>query len=122
MLTGYLPKYANDNPNDPYSDTAFHDKPAAQFSHSNWSEDGMPVFSARPIEMNGDKLSRPFETALASAHFTFSHGHLVKVASHDPALENLFAWEELWMAYTYWKEGFTLYVPNISVVYYNYLD
>ena len=48
---------------------------------------------------------------LASGHFTFSHGHLLKVVSHDPSLVGLFSWEELWMSYTYWKKGFTLYSP-----------
>ena len=72
----------------------------------------MPLWSARGIETNAEKLSRPFETVLASKHFTFSHGNLVKVASHDPSFENLPSWEELWMTYAYWKKGFTLYAPN----------
>ena len=66
----------------------------------------------------------PFDTMLASGHFTFSHGHLLKVAGHDPSFANLFSWEELWMAYTYWKKGFTLYSPNdkdiSSIIFYKY--
>ena len=49
---------------------------------------------------------------LASGHFTFSYGHILKVAGHDGSFENLFSWEELWMAYMYWKKGYTLYSPN----------
>ena len=71
-----------------------------------WNKYGMPIWSPLAIEINADKLSRPFETMLASRHFTFSHGHLIKVAGHDSSIEDLFEWEELWMAYTYWKKGF----------------
>ena len=80
----------------------------------------MPLWSARDIEINANKFFRPFETVLASGHFIFSHGHLAKVARHDASLVNLFEWEELWMTYTYWKKGFTLYVPTMNIVYYNY--
>ena len=80
----------------------------------------MPLYSARAIEINANKLSRPFETMHASDHFIFSHGHLAKVARHDASLVNLFEWEELWMTYTYWKKGFTLYIPTGNIVYYNY--
>ena len=80
----------------------------------------MPLWSARDIEINANKLFRPFETVLASGHFIFSHGHLAKVAKHDSSLVNLYEWEELWMTYTYWKKGFTLYIPTGNIVYYNY--
>ena len=59
---------------------------------------------------------------LALSYFTFSHGNLVKVASHDPSLENLFAWEDLWMTYTYWKKGFTLYTPTENFIWHKYDD
>ena len=80
----------------------------------------MPLWSAREIEINANKLSRPFETMHASNHFIFSHGHLAKVARHDSSLKNVYEWEELWMTYTYWKKGFTLYAPIKNMVYYNY--
>ena len=65
-------------------------------------------------------MTRPIETMLPSAHFTFSHGHLLKVAAHDETSGNHFAQEELWMAYTYWKKGYKLYSPYENVVYHNY--
>ena len=55
----------------------------------------------------------------ASSYFTFSHGNLVKVASNNPSLKNLYAWEDFWMTYTYWKKGFTLYTPIWDAVFYH---
>ena len=43
----------------------------------------------------------------------------MKVAGHDETVANQ-AWEELWMAYTYWKKGYTLYSPVESVIYHLY--
>ena len=57
---------------------------------------------------------------LASGHFTFSKGHILKVAGHDGSFENLFSWEEIWMAYMYWKKGYTLYSPNKNIVFHYY--
>ena len=72
----------------------------------------MPAWSGRTFERNADKFVKPYETMLASGHFTFSYGHILKVAGHDGSFENLFSWEEIWMAYMYWKKGYTLYSPN----------
>ena len=58
----------------------------------------------------------------ASSCFTFSHGNLVKVAGHDPSLENLYEWEALWMTYTYWKKGFTLYALIENIIWYKHDD
>ena len=89
-------------------------------SQYEFRKDGMPAWKGRSIEKNSDKLIRPFETPLASGHFCFSHGHLLENAGHDGKFENNFAWEELWMAYSYWKAGYTLYSPNEVVMYHNY--
>ena len=62
-------------------------------------------------------MTRPFETPLASDHFVFSHGHLLKVAGHDETYEYDFGWEETWMAYMYRKNGYTLYSPHRPVMY-----
>ena len=78
----------------------------------DWREDGMPAWKGRNIEKNSNKMIRPYETVLASGHFTFSHGHLLRVAGHDGSFTNLFSWEEIWMTYMYWKKGYTLYAPN----------
>ena len=56
---------------------------------------------------------------LASGHFVFSHGHLLKAAPHDVSMTNV-AWEELWMTYAYWKTGYTLYSPVKPSVYHLY--
>ena len=72
----------------------------------------MPAWSGRTFERNADKFVRPYLTMLASGHFTFSYGHILKAAPHDGAFENLFSWEEIWMSYMYWKKGYTLYSPH----------
>ena len=91
------------------------------YRQDEWREDGMPAWSGRNLEKNSNKMIRPYETVLASGHFTFSHGHLIRVAGHDGSFENLFSWEEIWMSYMYWKKGYTLYAPNHNVVY-HYFD
>ena len=83
-------------------------------------EDGMPAWKGRPIEKNEDKLIRPFESALASGHYCFSRGHLLAVAGHDATFENNFSWEEIWMAYAYWRAGYTVYAPNETIIWHNY--
>ena len=52
--------------------------------------DGMPAWKGRPIEKNWDKITRPFESPLASGHYSFSRGHLIENAGHDGAFENNF--------------------------------
>ena len=89
-------------------------------SLQEWREDGMPAWRGRSLEKNQDKMIRPFETMLASGHNTFSYGHLLKVAGHDGSYTNLFSWEEIWMAYIYWKKGYTLYAPNDVLIFHNY--
>ena len=89
-------------------------------SHFEFKNDGMPAWRGRSIEKNSDALIRPFETPLASGHYCFSHGHLLENAGHDGNYENNYVWEELWMAYSYWKAGYTLYSPNEVVMYHNY--
>ena len=118
VLTGYLPRYTSADITDPYSQTHFYGAAPKQLKQDGWSGEGMPLFAPRHVEMNADKLGRPIETMAAASYFTFSHGNLAKVASHDPSFENLFAWEELWMTYTYWKNGFTLYAPVQPAVWY----
>ena len=83
-------------------------------------EDGMPAWKGRPVERNEDKLIRPFESPLASGHYCFSHGHLLENAGHDGSFENNFSWEEIWMAYIYWKKGYTVYAPNETIIWHNY--
>ena len=56
---------------------------------------------------------------LVSGHFTFSHGHLAKVTGNGPFYNDMFEWEEFFMAYTYWKHGFKLYVPTKNIIYHN---
>ena len=82
--------------------------------------DGKPAWEGRSLERNADKLTRPFESPLPAGHFTFSHGHLLNNAAHDESLENNFSWEEMWMAYTYWKKGYTIYAPNEMLIWHNY--
>ena len=79
----------------------------------------MPTSTSRALEKHQGVMSRPFETMLASGHFVFSHGHLLKAAPHDVSMTNV-AWEELWMTYAYWKTGYTLYSPVKSSVYHLY--
>ena len=83
-------------------------------------EDGMPAWKGRPLEKNEDKLIRPFESPLASGHYCFSRGHLLDVAGHDATFENNFSWEEIWMAYAYWRQGYTVYAPNETIIWHNY--
>lgn len=86
----------------------------------------MPLFEAKKLERNSDKLTRPIETMAASYHYVFSHGHLLKVAGHDGSFDNVSMvsdeWEQMWMTYMYWKKGYTLYSPNVESIYYNYLN
>lgn len=89
-------------------------------SHYESREDGMPAWKGRSIEKNAHKLIRPWESPLASGHYCFSHGHLLENAGHDGSFENNFSWEEIWMAYAYWKAGYTLYAPNEVLIYHNY--
>ena len=89
-------------------------------SHYEVREDGMPAWKGRSVEKNAHKLTKPWETPLASGHYCFSHGHLLENAGHDGSFENNFSWEEIWMAYAYWKAGYTLYAPNENIVYHYY--
>ena len=61
---------------------------------------------------------------VASTHFVFSHGNLLKDAGHDESIENVNinsdSWEQMWMTYTYWKKGYTLYSPNKNIMFHNY--
>ena len=111
VLTGALPGFTSADTTDPHSESHFYAATPKPSTQVKWSEEGLPLFAPREVEVNADKLSRPIETMAASSHFAFSHGNLAKVASHDPSFDNAFAWEELWMTYTYWKNGFTLYAP-----------
>ena len=79
----------------------------------------MPAWEGRGIEKNADKLTRPFESPLASGHFVFSHGHLLENAGHEDNEKN-FSWEELMMSYMYWKKGYTIYAPSETLIYHNY--
>ena len=120
VLTGYCPPYMSEDAYDAHSETYFMDGPPIVNNQNRFNKDGMPAWEGRNLEKHEDKLIRPYETMLASGHFAFSHGHLLKVAGHDGSFENLFAWEELWMAYMYWKKGYTLYSPHQTVIWHTY--
>ena len=120
VLTSVTRPYLTEDPLNSNAKTYFVDGPVQLITQKNWNADGMPSWASRPLEKHQDAMTRPVETMLASAHFTFSHGHLLKVAGHDEMQEYQLAWEELWMAYMYWKQGYTLYSPVEAVVYHSY--
>ena len=120
VLTVYGRPFGLEDSKNGYSQANLLEGPPVAMSQYEFRHDGMPAWKGRTIEKNAHKLIRPWETPLASGHFCFSHGHLLENAGHDAKYENNFAWEELWMAYTYWKAGYTLYAPNEVVLYHNY--
>ena len=85
-----------------------------------WREDGMPAWRGRPIDQNSERITRPFETSLASGNFAFSWGKLLEECGHSAEYDNVFSWEEIWMAYKYWSAGYTLYAPNETVLHHNW--
>ena len=120
VLTVYARPYGQADAKDGYSEDIFAEGPPPAMSHYEVREDGMPAWKGRSIEKNAHKLIKPWETPLASGHYCFSHGHLLENAGHDGSFENNFSWEEIWMAYAYWKAGYTLYAPNEVLIYHNY--
>ena len=120
VLTAYARQYGLADPNDGNSEDIFLEGPPPAMSQYEFRKDGMPAWKGRSVEKNAHKLIRPWETPLASGHYCFSHGHLLEAAGHDGNYENNFAWEELWMAYSYWKAGYKLYSPNEIVLYHLY--
>ena len=41
-------------------------------------------------------------------------------ASYDKAFENVFVWEEPYQIYLTWKAGYTMYLPNVQVIWHNW--
>ena len=108
------------DPKDGHSDTYYVDGPITAMSQDSWRADGIPAWTGRTIEKNHQKITRPLETSIASGHFTFSYGHLLKAAGHDSAFEDYYMQEELWMTYAYWKAGYKLYSPSEVILYHLY--
>ena len=90
VLTGYLRPFVSKDPMDGNSDTYYVDGAITAMSQDKWREDGLPSWKGRPIEKNDKKIIRPFETPVAAGHFVFSHGHLLKAAGHDEAIEDYY--------------------------------
>ena len=88
IITAYAAPYISEDSKDVHSKTFFIDGPPRQYRQDRWNPDGMPAWSGRILEKHIDKMVKPFETMLASGHYTFSKGHLLNVAPHDVTQEN----------------------------------
>ena len=119
VITVYARPYEVLDPADGAEVRLMEGPPLAMVLHE-WRDDGMPAWRGRPIDQNSERLTRPYETALASGNFAFSWGKLLEECGHSAEYDNVFSWEEIWMAYKYWSAGYTLYAPNETVMHHNW--